>query len=103
MADLHRTIDRSIRISRTVADLLQRRIRAANERYADRMRDAHAACARARRRPEDPVRVLAPVAEYTVDAAQRSVLFWDTLRQRGNQWIAHEAAGKPPVLSTSTR
>ena len=26
------------------------------------------------------------------------MLFWDTLRQRGNQWLAHEAAGKPPVL-----
>ena len=26
------------------------------------------------------------------------MLFWDTLRQRGNNWLAHEAAGKPPVL-----
>jgi len=36
--------------------------------------------------------------EYAVDFAQRSVLFWDTLRQRGNQFVAHERAGKPPVL-----
>ena len=36
--------------------------------------------------------------EYTVDLAQRSVLFWDTLRQRGNNWIEHERAGEPPVL-----
>jgi pimeloyl-ACP methyl ester carboxylesterase len=35
---------------------------------------------------------------YALDAAQRSVLFWDTLRQRGNQWLEHERAGKPPVL-----
>ena len=26
------------------------------------------------------------------------MLFWDTLRQRGNQWLEHERAGKPPVL-----
>jgi hypothetical protein len=36
--------------------------------------------------------------EYTVDLAQRSILFWDTLRQRGNNWIEHERAGEPPVL-----
>mgnify|MGYP003453244382 CR=1 FL=1 len=31
MADLHRTIDRSLRISRTVADLLQKRVRKASD------------------------------------------------------------------------
>ena len=36
--------------------------------------------------------------EYTVDLAQRSILFWDTLRQRGNNFIEHERAGEPPVL-----
>ncbi len=35
---------------------------------------------------------------YAVDCAQRSILFWDTLRQRGNQFLEHERAGKPPVL-----
>ena len=35
---------------------------------------------------------------YVLDWAQRSILFWDTLRQRGNQYLAHERAGKPPVL-----
>lgn len=35
---------------------------------------------------------------YAVDACQRSVLFWDTIRQRGNQFIEHERAGLPPVL-----
>src|SRR5450755_1130666 len=36
--------------------------------------------------------------EYTVDLAQRSILFWDTLRQRGNKFIEHERAGEPPLL-----
>ena len=35
---------------------------------------------------------------YAVDAAQRSVLFWDTLRQRGNNFVEHTQAGLPPVL-----
>ena len=36
--------------------------------------------------------------EYWVDAAQRSILFWDTLRERGNEYLRHEEAGKPPLL-----
>jgi len=35
---------------------------------------------------------------YSIDLAQRSILFWDTLRQRGNNFVAHERAGMPPVL-----
>src|SRR6202521_6488691 len=38
-------------------------------------------------------------AEYAVDFSQRSALFWDTLRQRGNDYIEHERAGKPPLLA----
>jgi pimeloyl-ACP methyl ester carboxylesterase len=36
--------------------------------------------------------------QYTTDFAQRWVLCWDTLRRRGNNFLAHEHAGKPPVL-----
>lgn len=36
--------------------------------------------------------------EYAVDCAQRSALLWDTLRQRGDNFLEHEKAGKPPVL-----
>jgi pimeloyl-ACP methyl ester carboxylesterase len=36
--------------------------------------------------------------EYSVDLAQRSILFWDTLRERGDNFVDHEKAGKPPVL-----
>lgn len=35
---------------------------------------------------------------YAVDAGERSVLFWDTLRQRADNMLAHERAGKPPLL-----
>jgi pimeloyl-ACP methyl ester carboxylesterase len=40
----------------------------------------------------------APAAEYLIDAAQRSVLFWDVMRQRGNQYREHEAQTVPHVL-----
>ena len=36
--------------------------------------------------------------DYWIDSCQRAVLFWDVLRQRGNQAIEHYKAGKPPVL-----
>lgn len=36
--------------------------------------------------------------EYMVDAAQRTVLFWDALRQRGNQYHQHLAETVPHVL-----
>src|SRR5262245_61956727 len=39
-----------------------------------------------------------PLADYMVDAAQRSVLFWDVLRQRGNQYREHLAETAPHVL-----
>jgi pimeloyl-ACP methyl ester carboxylesterase len=43
--------------------------------------------------------ILAPVVEYMMDAGQRSVLFMDVLRQRGNQYRAHLAETAPHVLN----
>ena len=36
---------------------------------------------------------------YWVDAGQRTILFWDVMRKRGNGFLEHEARGKPPVLA----
>ena len=36
---------------------------------------------------------------YVVDLAQRTALFLDLLRQRGDAMLAHEAAGLPPLLA----
>lgn len=41
----------------------------------------------------------ASAVEYWVDAAQRTVLFWDVMRQRGNQYLEHAADPTPHVLS----
>ncbi len=40
----------------------------------------------------------AQALSYWVDSWQRSVLFWDVLRERGNIFLEHEKEGKPPVL-----
>ena len=39
-----------------------------------------------------------PAMDYMIDAAQRSVLFWDVMRQRGNQYREHLATTAPHVL-----
>jgi hypothetical protein len=43
-------------------------------------------------------RVLDDVLAYQRDLWDRTILFWDTLRQRADNMIAHERAGKPPLL-----
>jgi hypothetical protein len=45
-----------------------------------------------------PFGVFTSAMEYAIDAAQRSVLFWDVLRQRGNQYREHMAENAPHVL-----
>ena len=75
MADLHRTIDRSINISRSVADVLLRRTRTANERFAERLRKAGTAWQDARTPPKTPMEFWRQLAEYNVDFAQRSALY----------------------------
>lgn len=37
--------------------------------------------------------------EYAIDAAQRSVLFWDVMRRRGNQYREHLSETVPHVLN----
>ncbi|EKD34336.1 MAG: hypothetical protein ACD_75C02383G0002, partial [uncultured bacterium] len=39
--------------------------------------------------------------EYLVDRCQRTILFWDVLRKRGNNYLAHVDAGMPPILAFS--
>ena len=36
--------------------------------------------------------------QYVLDVYQRGLITLDTLRQRGNDYLAHQVAGKPPVL-----
>ena len=45
-----------------------------------------------------PIESSNPAWEYMVDVAQRSVLFWDVMRQRGKQYREHMAQAVPHVL-----
>jgi pimeloyl-ACP methyl ester carboxylesterase len=45
-----------------------------------------------------PFGMFTPVMDYMVDAAQRGVLFWDVMRQRGNQYREHLSQTAPHVL-----
>jgi hypothetical protein len=40
-----------------------------------------------------------PVGEYMIDATQRTILFWDLLRQRSDQYYAQKAKAVPHVLN----
>ena len=42
--------------------------------------------------------LISSAIDYMIDAAQRSVLFWDVMRQRGNQYREHLAENIPHVL-----
>jgi pimeloyl-ACP methyl ester carboxylesterase len=46
----------------------------------------------------DTFGVSGPAVDYVIDAAQRTVLFWDVMRQRGNQYREHLAQTVPHVL-----
>ena len=45
-----------------------------------------------------PFGIFAAAMEYIIDAAQRTVLFWDVMRQCGNQYREHMAEATPNVL-----
>ena len=86
-------------VSTKVAQMLQTRTKLALEHFGTRMQQA------SQRQIDEftanPMRVWelwSKSAQYAVDFAQRSILFLDTLRQRGNNFVEHERQGLPPVL-----
>jgi pimeloyl-ACP methyl ester carboxylesterase len=86
-------------VSAKVAQVLQTRSRLALERFGERVRKAsEPGVAGSTPNAMLAWQVAASFSQYAVDFAQRSVLFLDTLRQRGNNFIEHERAGLPPVL-----
>jgi pimeloyl-ACP methyl ester carboxylesterase len=76
----------------------QERCAAAWQRYGEAVRAASEPLMSGSLGPATPAEAMRDATSYWLDFAQRSVLFWDTLRQRGNNWIEHEKAGKPPLL-----
>jgi pimeloyl-ACP methyl ester carboxylesterase len=90
---------RSIDLSNKVATVFQKRARLAQERLTERVQRAfREQLAGASLAPMLPWDLAMSWTRYATDAAQRWVLFWDTLRQRGNTFIEHTREGLPPVL-----
>jgi pimeloyl-ACP methyl ester carboxylesterase len=92
-------LSRSANLAAKGGTLLQKRLKLAQDKYADRAREAvQAGKTEAADLPTTPWGLWQAGFDYAVDFAQRSVLFWDTLRERGNIFVEHERAGKPPLL-----
>ena len=49
--------------------------------------------------PAAALQAWGPWTEYMTDAMQRTILFWDVLRQRSDQYYAQKAKAVPHVLS----
>lgn len=85
-----------IELASKISSLYNQRILDAQKEFLGKMQSAA---------PKDlipsvttPLNLSQDWVSYMADFFQRSVLFWDTMRQRGNNFIEHERAGKPPVL-----
>jgi len=87
-------------VSTKVAQMLQTRTKTAIQRYGERVRRAseRSTTELMPQAPVAPWQLWTSGARYAVDVAQRSILLWDTLRQRGNNFLEHERQGLPPVL-----
>jgi pimeloyl-ACP methyl ester carboxylesterase len=99
MNDLASKASQSTELSAKVKKLLQKRLTIAQEKFTERARKAYETFGRpASAQPSSPMEMWSNLASYGVDFAQRSVLFMDTMRQRGNVSVEHVRAGLPPVL-----
>ena len=81
-------------VSTKVAQVLQTRTKLALEHFGARMQQAwERQIGEFTANPMPAWGLSANGAQYAVDFAQRSILFWDTLRQRGNNFVEHERQG----------
>src|SRR5262245_32606583 len=91
MNDPTEKLTRSAALAAKGNALLQKRVKIAQDRFTARVREIYE-----KQQKEQVAQPLTPWAfwhssyEYALDFAQRSVLFRDTLRQRGNAFVEHE-------------
>ena len=86
-------------VSTKVAQVLQTRTKLALEHFGARMKKAwEQQVGESTASPMRKSGLSANGAQYAVDFAQRLILFLDTMRQRGNNFVEHERQGLPPVL-----
>ena len=92
--DATRQVARSYEISNKVAQLYQKRTKVAQEHFRERLTKAGVdGMAGLALKPVAPTEAWSNWYAYATDFAQRSILFWDTLRERGNNFVEHNRAG----------
>src|SRR3954469_12446703 len=89
-------------VAKKVGLLFQKRMKIAQDAYTARVQKAYKDHAVDLTKPADAAQLASLASNwwrYGVDFAQRSILFWDTLRQRGNNYLENQRQGSPPVLA----
>lgn len=97
--DASTPLARSHEISRKVSLVFQKRMEHAQTQFRERLADA------AGHDATRGVLALSPASfdplagyRYALDAMQRSILFWDTLRERGTAFVEQSTSGLKPAL-----
>ncbi len=85
-----------LNLNTKIIEVFEGRARVAQQHFADNASKAFKELAALK--PSSPWETCMEWSQYGVDFFQRSVLFWETMRQRGVNYLNHERAGKPPVL-----
>jgi pimeloyl-ACP methyl ester carboxylesterase len=97
--DTGKQLSRSYDTSTKVSLVFEKRANLAREHLVERVRQALGTAADEWAAQPGSAWVAWPGwYAYATDFAQRSILFWDTLRERGNNYIEHTVEGMPPVL-----
>jgi pimeloyl-ACP methyl ester carboxylesterase len=98
--DIGHQLANSQDISTKVSLMFRKRAEIAQRNLNESLKSAYEASGAGQRKSELPsmAHLWTDWVSYAVDAAQRSVLVLDTMRQRGNNFLEHTAAGQPPLL-----
>ena len=98
--DVGRQLARSQDIYTKGSILFKKRTQTAQEQFTAQLKNAYEEndVGNLLTNPAAGAKVWTDWYAYAADAAQRSILFWDTIRQRGNAFIERSREGLPPVL-----
>ncbi len=98
--DIGRQLASSHDISSKVSLVLRKRAEIAQRNLNEALKEAYeeSGVGQQKAAPASVAHAWTDWVSYGVDAMQRSVLVLDTLRQRGNNFLQHTAAGQPPLL-----
>jgi len=92
--DVSRQLSRSTDLAAKVATLFQKRAATAQDNFRRRVAEAYQSrLADLVGKPMTPLDIWTDWTRYSIDFAQRSVLFWDTIRERGNNYLEHVREG----------